>query len=191
MGVILDQYIHRVLGENAHFPERRLKKKLFVDGYDGLWTNIIDITNKMDTDEDEDVQRMGFMYTLNQATVDLANWSLICNLHGRIIGEPVLTYHLFEIPGPRNGFNYLDIIFAYDNQREDKLWIITDIIDLLLIHEFEKGNDHRAPEPIYYQLSWRGKLALKEFSFFLYVIDNVTPWWPLAEIPINDENNNH
>ena len=68
-------------------------------------------------------------------------------------------------------YNYLDLIFAFDNQEVNKTYIMDDLMDLLLINAFEEENYIRAPENSYYQLSWRGKFALKEYTFFLFAVD--------------------
>ena len=190
MGIILELYVTRVLGENAHFPERRLRRKIFIEkDVSALWTRVVDVCVKMEPDDDQEVHHMGFLYTINQATMDLCNWSKTCQMLGKIVEGPLITKDTHTVPAPMERYNYLDLIFAFDNQETNKTYIMEDVMDLLLINAFEEENDFRAPDISYYQLSWRGKIALKEYTFFLFAVDLDRPWWPLFMV-MADENNN-
>ena len=64
-----------------------------------------------------------------------------------------------------------------------KAYIVEDVVDLMLIDAYEEESGTVVPDEDFYKLSWMGKIALNELSYFLFAINHREPYWPIEFMP--------
>ena len=177
-GIKLHQYktiLNLASNEKNHQNFEQLKAEILLQNdLETKVKNIIKVMDILKTGEpktDPRIRRMCFEDALDVALKDLEYFSAVSISNQEVKGNPIFTDFIHEKKWDPFGFAHKYVLAAYENQKELKKVVSDEIMDMIVVHEFDtrNGNHLAGIEKEYYRFTDIAAKAINSINVLLFV----------------------